>query len=315
MPCHLDLDEQILFQQYPKVLHTLLIDHTTGGNILWATDDYLEQGGAFAPDREITVDLITGKYRGLVKPRIEKSREAQLKRTKGKAEVFTPSWVCNCQNNLVDEAWFSRKDVFNIEGPKSWKATKEPIAFSANNKNKSWQKYVDENRMEITCGEAPYLVSRYDTVSGEPIELSERIGLLDRKLRVVGENCSTEKDWLKWARRAVESIYGFEFQGDSLLLARENILMSYQDYREAALGTLAQGKELLAIAKVISWNIWQMDGLTQLPPYKKAEAQQLSLFDLKDDSKQKSQLCLIRDWRAKETLTFQSLLNKEGSTP
>ena len=25
---------------------------------------------------------------------------------RGKAEVFTPSWVCNCQNNLVDDAWF-----------------------------------------------------------------------------------------------------------------------------------------------------------------------------------------------------------------
>ena len=43
-------------------------------------------------------------------------------------------------------------------------------------------------RLEITCGEAPYIASRYDTVSGEPIEIKRRIGILDRKLRVVTEN-------------------------------------------------------------------------------------------------------------------------------
>lgn len=310
-PLGLDLDEQTLWQRNPMVLEALLADRTTGGNILWATDDYAERGMYFEADREITPALVTGVNAGVIRPRIAKSREAQLKRTKGKAEVFTPSWVCNCQNNLIDEAWFGRKSVFNTEGEKSWKATKEPIEFPIKDKSKTWQKYVDEKRLEITCGEAPYLVSRYDTVTGEAIELSERIGLLDRKLRVVSENCSSEQDWLKWARRAVESIYGFEFQGDNLLLARENILMSYQDYREAALGAPAEGKELLAIAKVISWNIWQMDGLTQLPPYEKAEEIQQTLFPISENAGKKSPLCLIRDWRSKKTLTFQSLLNKE----
>lgn len=307
----LDLDEQTLWDSNPLVLEALLADRTTGDYIVWATDDYAERGLHFEANREITPALVTGVNADVIKPRIAKSKEAQLKRTKGKAEVFTPSWVCNCQNNLVDEAWFGRKDVFNVEGEKSWKATKEPIQFPSNDKNKTWQTYVDENRMEITCGEAPYLVSRYDTVTGESIELHERIGLLDRKLRVVGENCYTENDWLKWARRAVESIYGFEYQGDSLLLARENILMTYQDYRKEALGALADGKELLAIAEVISWNIWQMDGLTQLPPYKKAQEAQLLLFEIDSPTDDESSFCLIRDWRAKETLTFQSLLNKK----
>lgn len=81
---------------------------------------------------------------------------------------------------------------------------------------------MDARRIEVSCGEAPYLVSRYDTVTGDPIELFSRIGLLDRKLRVVTENASNESEWLKWAYRAYESVYGFEFQGDNLLLAREN---------------------------------------------------------------------------------------------
>ena len=48
-------------------------------------------------------------------------------------------------------------------------------------------------RLEISCGEAPYLVSRYDTVTGETIPISQRIGLLDRKLRVISENTDTEE--------------------------------------------------------------------------------------------------------------------------
>lgn len=56
----------------------------------------------------------------------------------------------------------------------------EKIKFP-DKKDRTWQKYVDERRLEITCGEAPYLVSRYDAVSGEPLELKDRIGMLDRK--------------------------------------------------------------------------------------------------------------------------------------
>lgn len=61
---------------------------------------------------------------------------------------------------------------------------------------KSWKAYVDERRLEIACGETPYLVSRYDTVSGKTIDLFNRIGL-DRKMRVIHENTSTEEEWFK----------------------------------------------------------------------------------------------------------------------
>ena len=103
------------------------------------------------------------------------------------AEVFTPSWVCNAQNNLVDEAWFGRKDVFNVEDTANhtWKANTDKIEYP---KGKTWKDYVRATRMEMTCGEAPYLVSRYDATTGESIPLQERIGLLDRKLRVISEN-------------------------------------------------------------------------------------------------------------------------------
>ncbi len=92
----------------------------------------------------------------------------------------------------MDEQWFGRKDVFNIQKEMSWKATADKIAFP-DDRQHTWQKYVDAQRLEISCGEAPYLVSRYDTVTGETIPISQRIGLLDRKLRVVSENTDTEE--------------------------------------------------------------------------------------------------------------------------
>ena len=60
-------------------------------------------------------------------------------------------------------------------------------------------------------------------VTGETIPIAKRIGLLDRKLRVVSENTETEEEWFTWTKRAFQSVYGFEYQGDSLLLARENL--------------------------------------------------------------------------------------------
>jgi hypothetical protein len=48
-------------------------------------------------------------------PRVHKDKLLQLSRSKEMAEVFTPSWICNAQNNLVDNSWFGRDNVFNTE--------------------------------------------------------------------------------------------------------------------------------------------------------------------------------------------------------
>jgi len=71
-------------------------------------------------------------------------------------------------------------------------------------------------------------------------------------------------------------------------------------------------KELINIAKIISWNLWQMDGLTYTIPYEKAvePIEQITLFDFQE--KDKKSLCIIKDWRAKRIYTFQDLVNKGG---
>ena len=50
-----------------------------------------------------------------IRPRIEKNLEEQQLRTKKKAEVFTPAWLCNQMNNYLDEDWFGNKNIFNVE--------------------------------------------------------------------------------------------------------------------------------------------------------------------------------------------------------
>lgn len=311
----IDINEQELILDYPRIMNILLKDRTTKKNIIWATDDYETLGEFYKAENEITIESILANEGKIIQPRITKSLQNQIDRTKGKAEVFTPSWICNAQNNLVDHDWFDSEKSFNKESHKSWETKTEKVKFKNESPN-TWQKYVDALRMEITCGEAPYLVSRYDAVSGFSIPLLERIGLLDRKLRVVNENVENEEEWITWVTRAYQSIYGFEFQGDSLLLARKNLLYTFIDNMQYKLKRKPTEIELQEIANIISWNIWQMDGLKFTVPYSHINAieanQQISLFQ-EDISAPK--FCVIKDWKAarwnkKSIIEYRSLINK-----
>ncbi len=320
----LDMIEDDINKLPLNLLLVLLFDRTTRMNIIWGTEDYKSLGNDYAAGSSITVPLITGSHAGIIQPRVLKAQEQKKDRTRTRAEVFTPSWVCNKQNNLIDTEWFGRKHVFNETCGTSWKSTSEPILFEEKGR-KTWKRYIDCKRLEITCGEAPYLVSRYDTVTGKMIPIPERIGLLDRKLRVVGENAISRTEWVFWARRAVESIYGYEFQGDNLLLARENILYSYIEHFRYQFGDEPELKDLLKIALVISWNLWQMDGFNYAIPYceKMDEQKQMTVYDYffsdsdeldyssLSDTKGQA-LCKIRDWRSNETIVFKNLV--EGNS-
>lgn len=333
-----DVSEQELLEKYPELLRALLKDHTRTAyevekakkegrqpakdqwNIIWGTNNYFGLGEVgFGEEDEITEEKITGENRFLVRPRAVKEREVQRQRVKDMAEVFTPGWVCNAQNNLVDEAWFGRSDVFNVEfvdkeGVHRWGATEGMIAFDeepSRTSTRSWKDYVKDVRLEITCGEAPYLASRYDSVSGQPIgDLNQRIGLLDRKLRVVSENTRTSRDWLKWAQEALMATYGFEWQGDSLLLAREALLFTVIDYYREKFKREPQKKTMKYFAYIISWNLWQMDGLKMVLPYSCHEEKETRMdFFAEAKSREcpacaKGEMtghngikCVIRDWK------------------
>lgn len=324
------------------VCMNLLKDHTTQQNIYWATDSYAEKGEGFTFYDPITIDKITGDNGDVIRPRALKSKEEQTHRAKDKAEVFTPTWICNAQNNLIDEAWFGRADhLFNSPNPedsKKWINNEEKIEFP---EGKTWKDYVADMRLEITCGEAPYLANRYDAVSGEFNEDPKfRIGMLDRKLRVVTENAKDSKEWILWGKIALRSTYGFEWQGDNLLLAREALFYDFAEHYIARFGENLFRQNKMRImpgaAYIISWNVWQMDGLKfGLPGYEPyveknttGDPNQMSLL-FEDDFLQEGansyqvlpheRFCLIKDFLKginlhKSTLSSQDFHDQNAPT-
>ena len=318
-----DVSEQKILQYDRRVLETLLIDRTTGNNILWGTDDYCrsEDDDQYAHNSQIQIELITGEYDGIIKPRVLKTREAQKFRSKDKAEVFTPAWICNVQNNLVDEAWFGYKNPFNAPNsskknpheytvaPLKKRAIEQKVFFP---EGKTWQEYVQLNRMEVTCGEAPYLVNRYDSDSSTVRfrkKIKMRIGLLDRKMRVICENALTKEEWLAFIKLAYQHTYGFEWQGDNLLLARENLLLSLFDYYQYQFGDgeMPPIEYVREIAEIISWNLWQMDGITMQTIYsQKKKYKKGVLFEDINDT-----FCKIMDWDECKAIHFASLVKNK----
>lgn len=329
--------------RYPtRILDTLLKDRTTGRNIIWADDEYEALGDGYMGDDEITVDKITGLSSGVVKPRIAKEQEHQSKRTKTRAEVFTPSWLCNRMNNDIDATWFGKRDVFNVEDGAAWRSGPEQIAFPKK-KGRGWHAYVESPRLEITCGEAPFVCSRYDTVTGDVLPVPERIGFLDRKLRVVSEKTKSRREWVRWALAALKASYGFEYQGDNLLLARINVFETFCEHLRERWGAGISDEELDQASWIVSWNFWQMNGFTCAVPTNKMdvvvqsvlfdyeepvlEPRQPTLFDILDeplfeDAEEEAReeepdetvpFCFIYDWRENEPLEFRAMKGKARS--
>lgn len=301
------------FRKYPldMILEKLLIDKTTRKNIIWATDSYSEYGDSYCDRYEITLGALQGINPILIQPRAFKAIETQQQRTKSKAEVFTPSWIVNKMISHLDEEWFGRPNIFNVEDEQSWKSNTEKIDF----KERNWKDYVDQTVLEITCGEAPFIVSRYNASTGEIIPIEDRIGILDRKLRVVTENTDNEEDWLKWTKRAFESVYGYEYQGDNLLIGRINLLMTFLDYYQSVWKKDADKSLLVAITNIITWNFWQMDGLNGTVPLgvPKPLVEQMTLFDIEEEQDEKAPLCKVRKWRTKKTILYKGIETKEGN--
>ncbi len=258
----IDIREDYLLKK-DNLLEILLQDKTTNKNIIWATDSYEKMGDLFLSKEQIKIELITGGFGNLIQPRAIKSKEEQQYRTREKAEVFTPLSIVKQMNEACDI-----------------------MQVTENN----WQEYVSLLKLEITCGEAPFIVSRYDPVADiqDLVPLSKRVGFLDSKLNVVSKFCQTQEDWIKWTKKAFQSSYGYEWQGDSLLIARENLLYTFIDYYKDKFKKTPSLDLQKDIAEIIVWNIFQMDGLKYVIPMScKSEKIMIkgkdTLFEKEDD--------------------------------
>lgn len=256
-----NIQENMLREKMPTILDILLIDRTTSTtrtkkNIIWANKNYIQYGfKEYSAEAQMQPNLVTGIHGQLIMPRALKPRKLREERTKSKAEVFTPTWIVKKQNDEIDKYY----------------------------KNDNLETYVGRTWLEITCGEAPYMVSRYDMETGEINLISDRVGFVDRKLKRINAEVEDKEEWQRLAEEAFKSSYGFEWNGDSLLLARENLLYTYRDYyyakwlEEPVFGLFED------VAKIISYNVFQMDGLKYIIPLsekkEKTVYQTISLLD------------------------------------
>lgn len=291
-----NISENALYHSFPEILDILLRDRTTSfytkkkQNIIWANDNYQEFGKKYQATCQMTENLITGEMGNLIVPRALKSKEQQKERTKSKAEVFTPSWVVKKQNDALDEN-FIHDDL---------------------------ETYISRTWLEITCGEAPYMANRYEMATGEMIPINERSGFVDRKLKRINQEIHNKKKWQNLVKKAYQASYGFEWNGDSLLLARENLLLTYHDYHIDKWNIEPEYLHLKQIAEIISYNIFQMDGLTNCIPL--SNIQELIInyqHDLFDDVKpkifiaQQGQRVKIKDWKTRKMVFFDAELSNE----
>ncbi len=283
----IDISEETLARESSGLLRTLLKDRTTNKSIVWATHSYELLGKGFGAHDRITPSRVTGDYANLIQPRSEKSKYEQKDRTKVRAEVFTPTWLVKKQVDTVDQEY-------------------QDLDLEA---------YLQLKWLEITCGEAPYMVSRYDTVTGQALALEERVGFLDRKLQRLSQEVHEEKAWFQGAVTAYQNSYGYEFQGDSLLLARENLFASFIDCYQAKFTQEPSSSQKMTIARIISYNVLQMDGLTYTSPYSQqaGDTVQLSLFEEIAEQPSQSQKAQIKDWKTNELIDFERL--SKGETP
>lgn len=258
-----------------NVIRLLLADKTTKKSIVLATEEYLKYGPQFAFDAYMTPKLLLELVAHESKP-----KRGRPPKIKSDSSQHPPALVCNKENNCFDNKWFGKENVFNQEGEDgtAWETTNEPVVFS---RKRSWKKYVDCKRYVGACGEGEYVVSRQDASTGESISVKDRIGILDRKLRVVGENTSTEDEWLTWVVRAYQSVYAYETNGYRLLVARINMIETFVDYMKEKWGRVPSDKELRKIANIVAWNFWQMDGTSgTIPAVGNNDPLQYTIFDL-----------------------------------
>lgn len=251
----------------PGICGALLRDWASGRGLLWMNG---ADEGEILPG-----DLSSGR----IAPRWAKAREARKARTAYAAEVFTPSFACARQNEIADRDWAARHGISSPDGSpmvfteslpgKRW-ASRDDSSL-AEMLGGCWEEYVSSPVMESCCGEGPYMCSPYDTTDGRDIPVSERVGLLDRKLRLCGLFAGeSPASWLEAAASALKACYAYEWQGDSLALARLNALSTAMDFmldRFPGAGSSPSFPGLLPpLAEIISKNMVQMDGMSWCVP-------------------------------------------------
>lgn len=153
--------------------------------------------------------------------------------------------------------------------------------------------------------------------TGTLIPLSQRVGFVDRKLAKINTQIDDKAEWQLLVEKAYQASYGFEWNGDSLLLARENLLYTYRDYYFDKWHEDPTQNLLEVIANIISYNVFQMDGLKYIIPLSEQREikvnSQLSFFDDLSQEEviiKKGKRVRIMNWETNKMEYFDKELKK-----
>lgn len=270
----------LIQNKYPSTTDALLYDNTTSEyyaeptNIL-IKETLSENDATVASNqlKEITVKDVEFSNPNRIKRRFEKSNDVKKERVKSYGEVFTPTWVIKLQIDECDNCY----------------------------KEDDLETYVNRIWLEITCGEAPYIVNRIDLETNELIPIYDRIGFLDRKLIKINEQCNDLEEWRQLVLQAYKASFGFELNGDSLYFARENMLSTYYEFYVDKWKSDPIEADMVMIAIVIGCTMFQMDGLkyTTTVFYFDSETGEYQTEEIK---------ARIPDWEKNEMIPFENIL-------
>ena len=126
---------------------------------------------------------------------------------------------------------------------------------------------------------------------------------------------------------AYQSVYGYEWQGDSLLVARENLLFTFFDIYRDRYDQDPDLELVKKIAEIISWNFFQMDGLKYVLPETCHEEGANPMFDdslfgevelvecrgcsKNDPAAHTGRYARIKDWQTNKTIRFVDMLKEQ----
>ncbi|MFC3929040.1 hypothetical protein ACVR05_04135 [Streptococcus caprae] len=259
--------------------HLLLIDRTTRKPLVWASERQAFRGRGFQATDELSTLKFTGIYQDVIKP-------LALKIEEGSAQAA---------------------EAINLDG------IQHVIDLELTGMDfLSWTEFLETRWLDKRALEGGFLITPYHQATGQTIPILQRAGILDLKLQAIMREVTSPNAFFTWAQIAYQTSYAYLLAGDDLFLLRDELLKTFDAYYAAKffLAPLPQFRE--EIARIISYNIVQMDDSTfSVPPSEPTDqAIQLDLFGqiAEQQAPSAAMKTRIKDWNYNRLLTVESAL-------
>lgn len=250
----------------PDIIDILLKERSFKRNL-----NFVETIEEFSGDDEITCDIVL-QDPPIILPQYMYAYDRKRNSAKKRGAVFTPQFAANNMCEVLCRAILNVPDEENICAqiyPINETDTREWITDTL--PPEDCLNLIYKTCLDSCCGEGIFLTQRYHQNSGKPIEIPFRKGLLDRKLHVIKRALEKEEDlhelrFFSLAKIAFKTTYGFDLLGKSVYLTRKNLLETFVDFYQWIFAKDPENAMVEDIATILSYNIFQMNGLSHKVP-------------------------------------------------